>query len=159
MILLVAAFLLQDPQPLPIQIEGKGFSAKYKGDRGIKDDKRVVFVEDFESDDFRASWMEVKEPSEKMRLVEDRGGKSLEIPSDLDKDTGGHLYRMLSPCLETAHLRFYTWFDPEHTFVHHFVHLMGYNPATLAAGPRGHEAPRGPSASRPASSRGATGDG
>src|SRR5262245_48462461 len=99
MILLVAALLLQDP--LPIQVEGKGLAAKYKGDAGIRGDKRVVLVEDFEDEEFRKSWMEVKEPSEKMRLVADRGGKSLEIPSDTEKDTGGHLYRMLSPGLET----------------------------------------------------------
>ena len=128
MILLLAALLLQDP--LPIQVEGKGLAAKYKNDSGLREDKRVVFVEDFEDPDFRKRWTEVKDPSEKLRLVDDRGGKSLEIPSDLDKDTGGHLYRTISPGLETAHLRFYVWFEPEHGFVHHFVHLVGYNPST-----------------------------
>jgi len=127
-LLLAVAVLLQEPLPIPPAV--KGIAAKHAGDRGIRDDKRVVFVEDFEDEDFRSRWMEVKEPSEKMRLVDDRGGKSLEIPSDTDKDSGGHLYRMFSPGLETAHLRFYVWFDPEHTFVHHFVNLMGYNPAT-----------------------------
>lgn len=128
MVLLLAALLLQDP--LPFQVEGKGLAAKYPGDRGLRDDKRVVLVEDFENDDFRKRWMEVKEPSEKMRLVDDRGGKALEIPSELDKDTGGHLYKMIAPGLETAHLRFYVWFEPEHTFVHHLSGLVGYNPAT-----------------------------
>lgn len=142
MTLLVIVLLLQDP--LPVLLEGRGLSSHYKGDRGIHDDKRVVLVENFEKDDFRKSWMEVKEPSEKLRLVDDRGGKSLEIPSDIDKDSGGHLYRMISPGLETAHLRFYVWFDPEHTFVHHFVNLMGYNPATRW--PQGHAGtkPEGP---------------
>ena len=130
MFILLAVLLLQEPQPLPVQVEGPGFAAKYKGDKGLRDDKRVVFAEDFEDPEFRKSWMEVKEPSEKMKLVDDRGGKALEIASDLDKDTGGHLYRMLEKGLETAHLRFYVWFDPGHTYVHHFVNLMGYNPAT-----------------------------
>ena len=128
MSLLLLALLLQDP--LPIQVEGRGLAAKFPGDRGLRDDKRVILVEDFEDADFRKRWTEAKEPSEKLRLVDDRGGKSLEIPSDLDKDTGGHLYRMLSPGLETAHLRFYVWFEPDHGFVHHFVHLTGYNPPT-----------------------------
>lgn len=145
MIFLLLTLLLQDPQPLPVQVEGKGFAAKSKGDKGLRDDKRVVFVEDFEEPEFRKRWMEVKEPSEKLRLVDDRGGKSLEIPSDLDKDTGGHLYRMLEKGLETAHLRFYVWFEPEHTYVHHFVNLMGYNPGTrwpqghAGTKPEGHE--------------------
>src|SRR5262245_22258625 len=107
MILLLAALLLQEPLPVPI--EGKGLAAKYPGDKRIREDKRVILVEDFEDPDFRKRWMEVKEPSEKLRLVDDRGGKALEIPSDLDKDTGGHLYRMLDPGLETAFLRFYVW--------------------------------------------------
>lgn len=141
MALLLVALLLQDP--LPIQVEGKGLAAKYPGDRGLRDDKRVVLVEDFEDAEFRKSWMEVREPSEKMRLVDDRVGRSLEIPSDIDKDTGGHLYRMISPGLETAHLRFYVWFEPEHSYVHHFVNLMGYNPPTRW--PQGHagEKPEG----------------
>jgi hypothetical protein len=134
MALLLIALWLQDP--LPIQNEGKGFAAKYPGDRGLRDDKRVVLVENFEDADFRKGWMEVKEPSEKLRLVDDRGGKALEILSDLDKDTGGHLYRMIAPGLDTAYLRFYVWFDPEHSYVHHFVNLMGYNPATRW--PQGH---------------------
>jgi hypothetical protein len=142
MILLLAALLLQDP--LPVQVEGKGLAAKYKGDRGLADDKRVVLVENFEDEDFRKRWMEVKEPSEKMRLVDDRGGKSLEIPSDIDKDTGGHLYRMLSPGLEKAHLRFYVWFDPGHTYVHHFVNLMGYNPPTRWPQGKAGTKPEGP---------------
>ncbi len=126
--LLLIAMLLQDPLPLPA--EAKGLAAKHAGDRGLRGDKRVVLVEDFEDPDFRKRWMEVKEPTTKLQLVDDRGGKSLEIPSDLDKDTGGHLYKMLAPGLETAHLRFYVWFEPEHEYVHHFVNLMGYNPAT-----------------------------
>ena len=142
MILLLAALLLQDP--LPIQIEGKGLASKFKGDKGLSDDKRVVLVENFEDEDFRKRWMEVKEPAEKMRLVDDRGGKSLEIPSDIDKDTGGHLYRMLSPGLEKAHLRFYVWFDPGHTYVHHFVNLMGYNPPTRWPQGKAGTKPEGP---------------
>lgn len=118
------------PAPLPVAVEGKGLAAEYPGDVGLAGDTRVVFVENFEDPEFRARWNEVKEPATKLARVEDRGGHVLEIVADLERDTGGHLYKMLAPGHDRLHLRFYVWFEPAHDYVHHFVNLMGYHPAT-----------------------------
>src|SRR4029453_16303487 len=54
-----------------------------------------------------------------------------------------HLYRMLDPGLDTCHLRFYVKFDKEHDYVHHFVHLVGYNPPTRYPQGGAGERPKG----------------
>jgi hypothetical protein len=91
----------------------------------------VVFREDFENFD-RKRWDEFgRTPS--AISIEDGGyggGKCVEITARLGKDTGAHLYKMLEPGLDTCHLRFYVKFEKEHDYLHHFVHLVGYRPAT-----------------------------
>ena len=93
---------------------------------------KVVFSENFENFD-KSDWDEFGgEAPEAIEVVGggSDGGKCVQITSDLDKNTGAHLYKMLEQGLDVCHLRFYVKFDRGHDYVHHFVHLVGYNPST-----------------------------
>jgi hypothetical protein len=88
----------------------------------------IIFTEDFEQFDPRR-WDTIT--SKTIEIVDGgRSGKCVQITSTLGQDTGGHLYKMLSPGLDTCYLRFYVKFEKEHAYIHHFVHLTGYNPPT-----------------------------
>lgn len=110
------------------------------------DDGDVVFREDFEKFD-RKRWDDLGRAPEEVRIVDGGvgGGKCVEITATLGENTGAHLYKMIEPGLDTAHLRFYVKFEKDHDYIHHFVHLTGYNPPTRwpqgGAGtrPEGHE--------------------
>lgn len=91
----------------------------------------VVFKEDFEKFD-RKRWDDFGKTPSAVRIVEGGvgGGKCVEITATLGEDTGAHLYKMLDSGLDLCFLRFYVKFEEEHDYLHHFVHLVGYNPAT-----------------------------
>ncbi|MBI1369157.1 MAG: hypothetical protein GC162_10955 [Planctomycetes bacterium] len=119
--------------------EGPGLAAMYPGDVGIANDPHVVLAEDFEEDDLAAMarrWSDVSNRDLKpMRFIDDAppGGKghhALQISADVTHDTGGHLYTQLSRGLDVAFARFYVKFPDDAGYVHHFVHLGGYRPAT-----------------------------
>ncbi len=121
----------QDPEPpkrLDIEKEADGLAAKYPGDRGIEKDTAVVLVENFESGELK-QWNETKGKTE-FAADAHGGSKALKITATLGDDTGGHLYKMLDAGRERLHFRFYVKFAKEHEYVHHFVHLTGYNPGT-----------------------------
>jgi hypothetical protein len=128
-ILLMAALAGQEgaPERLKPEKEGEGLAAKYPGDAGLAKDPAVVLVEDFESGELKA-WTETKAPE----IVEEAhsGRKGLKFTATLGGATGGHLWKMLKPGHATLHLRFYVKFPEDHSYVHHFVHLCGYNPPT-----------------------------
>src|SRR5688572_7209628 len=98
----------------------------------------IAFREDFEHFD-RKSWddfgdaPDAPDAPDAIEVV-DGGpsgkGKCVQITATLGKNTGAHLYKMLEPGLDTCHLRFYVKFGKDHDYVHHFVHLAGYNPPT-----------------------------
>jgi hypothetical protein len=104
-----------------------------------------VFREDFEQFD-KKNWHEFGANPETVEIVDGGpagSGKCVQITAKLGKDTGGHLYRMLDPGLDTCHLRFYVKFDKDHDYVHHFVHLTGYNPPTRYPQGGAGDKPRG----------------
>lgn len=90
----------------------------------------IVLTEDFENFDAK-NWSDVKDKGA-LKIVDGghTGKKCLEITATLEENTGGHLYKMLDPGLDRCYLRFYVKFEKEHDYIHHFVHLTGYNPAT-----------------------------
>ena len=138
-----------DPDPLA---DGAGLAAQFPGDRGIADDARVVFVENFEEaslDAVRARWESVQSP-EIMSLSDEvpsgSGGKrSLLMTHVGGAGEGGHLYRRLTPGYERLFVRFYVRFDAACAGIHHFFHVGGYNPPTpypqggAGVRPRGNE--------------------
>jgi hypothetical protein len=93
----------------------------------------VVFAEDFDHFDPKR-WDEVSEAPGVIQVVDggprDDHGNCLQVTATLGKDTGGHLYKMLDPGLDECHVRFYVKFEKDHGYVHHFFHLVGYNPPT-----------------------------
>ena len=138
-----------DPDRLP---EGAGLAAKYPGDKGVADDDRVLLVEDFEVESVRElerRWESVSnEDGAVLALSSDvppgsRGSRSLQMTATLGENTGGHLYRRLPREVEQVFARFYVRFAEDAPYIHHFVHLGGYRPAT--AWPQGGagQRPRG----------------
>lgn len=124
-----------DPPALP---EGNGLAAEHPGDRGIADDPRVVFVENFDHpslDALAERWDTVGEP-ETMALVDETApgsadGRALRITHTGGRGTGGQLYRRLPPGHEQLFARFYVRFDPDCHRIHHMgTSLGGYNPPT-----------------------------
>jgi hypothetical protein len=97
----------------------------------------VVFREDFEEPSIKelvSSWDDVKN-SEGMFFSKDvpsgsKGKQSLVMTYIAGENTGGHLYKMLPLGYDSLYVRFYVKFSPDHSKVHHFVHLGGYNPPT-----------------------------
>lgn len=134
--------------------EGYGLSAKHPGDRGLAQDPAVLFAEDFEEGDLSAiaaRWDSVSnEGGEVLALSDDMpesssGKRSIQMTATLGKNTGGHLYTRLPRGVETAFLRFYVKFPADAGYIHHFVHLGGYQPPTpypqggAGTRPEGHE--------------------
>jgi hypothetical protein len=116
-----------------------GIAAKYPGDRGIAKDPRVLFAEDFEEGavaDIGKRWGEASNKDGKvLELSSDvpprsRGKRSLRMTATLGENTGGHLYTRLPRGVDRAHARFHVKFEPDPGYIHHFVHLGGYNPPT-----------------------------
>jgi hypothetical protein len=137
----------REPTALP---EGPGLAAKYPGDRGIAKAKGVLLAESFEKggiEDLRRRWSEVKNPGGKvLALAGDvpegaSGKRALKVTATVGENTGGHLYSTY-PETDTVFVRFYVKFLDEE-FIHHFVTLGGYRPATRW--PQGHagEKPKG----------------
>ena len=134
--------------------EGPGLAARYPRDAGIAKDQRVLFAEDFESGGIEAlaqRWDNVSNEAGQVLAFSDdvppsSGGKrSLQMTATLGRNTGGHLYTRLHRPVDQVFLRFYVKFAEAAEYVHHFVHLGGYNPPTAwpqgGAGerPKGHE--------------------
>jgi hypothetical protein len=132
-LLLSAAGLAAD---LP---SGAGLAAKYPGDRGIEKDPAVVFAEDFEpvADVAALSkrWTEISNKANRIVSLAadsppDAGKRCVQLTALVTENTGGHLYKKLPRELETIHARFYVKFPREAGYIHHFVHMGGYRPAT-----------------------------
>lgn len=126
----------EKPKGLP---EGAGLAAKYPGDAGIARDPRVLFAENFETgtiQEIAKRWSDTSNKGGKVMafstdVAPGSGGKrSLQMTATLKENTGGHLYRRLSQGVETAFARFYVKFPADAGYIHHFVHLGGYNPPT-----------------------------
>lgn len=116
-----------------------GIAAHYPGDRGIASDSRVLFAESFEGADVEAvkkRWTEASDKGGKVLALDpDRppgspGKRSMRMTATLGENTGGHLYKRLDRPVDRYFARFYVKFPPDADYIHHFVHLGGYNPAT-----------------------------
>lgn len=148
-LLAAAAAVEREPALLAAGQEGDGLAVRHPGDRGIEGDPRVVLADGFEEADPRRRWTEAKSFPGTVEYVRDAasvhvGASALKITATLARDTGGHLYKKLDPGRERLHVRFYVKFPKDHGYVHHFVHLCGYNPAT--------DWPQGGAGERPAGS-------
>ncbi len=129
-----------------------GIVAQYPGDTGIERDPRVLFAENFETgtlDDLAKRWSSVKgNAGPVLNFAEDAppnsaGKRSLQITATLGENDGGHLYKQLARGVEKLHARFYVKFAEDAPYIHHFVHLGGYQPPTPWPQGGAGERPRG----------------
>ena len=131
---------------------GPGIAVKYIGDAGIEGDASVIFAENFETGDFaeivkRWGYTSIKNGEIQAFSGEvppgSAGRRSLQMTATLGENKGGDLYTVLKPGFDKVYLRFYTKFAADHGYVHHFVALGGYNPATPWPNPRAGTRPGG----------------
>lgn len=141
----------QGPETTPLP-EGEGLAAKYPGDQGIQRDPDVVFAEDFEGgtlEEVAKRWGNISNKEGKVMAFSSDvppgsgGQRSLQMTATLGENTGGHLYTRFPQGLEVAFARFYVKFPPDAGYIHHFVHLGGYNPPTPWPQGGAGERPRG----------------
>ncbi len=107
---------------------GFGLAGAYSADAGLRANPDVIFADDFESGALGAGWDEtgnkggkvlgLVSPGKEPRL----GGRCLRVEAHLGQDTGGGLTKWFEPAA-VVHVRFYTRFDGDCDYVHHFVTL------------------------------------
>lgn len=111
-----------------------GIAARHPGDAGIERDPDVVFAESFESgtvEQIGKRWGELSNRGGKVASLSadvppgSAGKRSLQMEALVAENTGGHLYTVFKPGLDTAHLRFYVKFLEPASYIHHFVTLLG----------------------------------
>ncbi|MBE9512299.1 MAG: hypothetical protein IMY71_15615 [Bacteroidetes bacterium] len=97
----------------------------------------IIFQEDFEADSIQEmilKWDQAKN-SANMSFSSNfpegsSGSQSLMMTYTPGQNTGGHLYKMFPEGYDSLFARFYVKFSANHSKVHHFVHMGGYNPPT-----------------------------
>lgn len=154
-LLLTLIFLLpltlrcQSPSPLPqfppAAPARPALTDKYPDDRGMEKDSDVLYIENFEDSlgTIRARYSDVLNP-EGMSLEPDvppgsHGRYSLKITNIGGQNTGGHLFRKLSPGLDgTIYVRYYVKYPRiSSTYIHHEgLWIGGYSPPTTYPDPR-----------------------
>lgn len=107
--------------------QGSGFAAQFKADAGITNHPAVIFADDFEQGELGARWDEKGRTEGKaLSLVpsDDRlgGQRCLRVEAILGQNTGDGLTQWFEPT-PRVFVRFYTRFDPNCDYVHHFVTL------------------------------------
>ena len=98
----------------------------------------IIFQEDFEADSIQEmilKWDQAKN-SANMSFSSDvpessPGSQSLIMTYTPGQNTGGHLFKMFPEGYDSLFARFYVKFSANHSKVHHFVHLGGYNPGVI----------------------------
>lgn len=138
--------------PQRVYSQSYGIAEKYPGDIGIENDPNVLFAENFEAgniEEIGKHWDNVSNKDGKvMRISSDvpqnsSGKYSLQMTSTLGENTGGHLYVRLKRPVDTVYARFYVKFAEDNSYIHHFVHIGGYNPPTPWPQGGAGERPRG----------------
>lgn len=107
--------------------EGLGLAAKVKADAGLEKNAAVIFADDFESGKLGEKWDETGNPGDKVLSfaktdAPELGQRCVRVEAHLSQDTGGGFTKWFEPA-DTVFIRFYTKFDPQCDYVHHFVTL------------------------------------
>jgi hypothetical protein len=132
--------------------QSSGLADKYIGDEGIGNDPSVLFAESFEAGNIQEigkHWDSVGNKGGKvMQLSDDvppnsSGKHSLQSTATLGENTGGDFYVRLKRPVDKVYARFYVKFAEDNSYIHHFVHIGGYNPPTRWAQGGAGERPKG----------------
>ncbi|NNM30507.1 MAG: hypothetical protein HKO57_13380 [Akkermansiaceae bacterium] len=106
--------------------EGAGLAAKAGGEGAVANHPAVIFADDFEAGEVGARWDETRNKETVLSLVDAGGGpagkRSLRVEAHLGNDTGGGMTKWFKPA-PVVFVRFYTRFDKDCDYVHHFVTL------------------------------------
>jgi len=135
------------PPPPP-----NGIASQYPGDTGIENHPDVVFVERFNeatTTDLFKRWTDIKNgPS--MSFTNDvpagsPNAHALNIPwVGGGVNTGGHLYKWLSPGIDdTLYVRYYIKLPAGGNYSHHGIWMGGYNPPLAWPNPQAGVKPTG----------------
>jgi hypothetical protein len=140
------------PSPTsPPPTSGGGLASRYPGDVGIENDPAVIFVEKFE-DSLAAAfnrWGDVKNGPSMVWSSDvpagSPGGHSLQIPSvGGGVNSGGHLYKLLSPGIDdTIYIRYYIKYPSNSNFHHSGIWTGGFYPISLWPDPQAGSRPAG----------------
>lgn len=112
---------------------GKGLASNFPSDQGIASHAEVIFADDFESGDLGAKWDETSNRENALSWINDSsrttppetnvlGKRSLKVTATLGKNTGGGFTKWFKPA-DRLFIRFYTKFDKDCDYVHHFCTL------------------------------------
>lgn len=116
----------------PMLADDRGLAAKYPGDVGIEKDRAVVFAENFEEgtlEELVQRWTDASNKGGKVITISanvspaSAGRWSLQMTATREQNTGGHLFKVISPGQDRLFVRFYTRFAPDCGFCHHFVRI------------------------------------
>lgn len=126
------SFLIKmvDDSSLPA---GKGLAIEFVGDEGIDTHSAVIFADDFETGELGSKWDETSNRGNSLELFEVNanssrqdqtvlGKRSLKVTATLGKNTGGGLTKWFQSA-DRIFIRFYTKFDKDCDYVHHFCTL------------------------------------
>ena len=108
--------------PLP---SGSGLAKAFKSDANIETHKAVVFADRFETETIGKRWDETRNKNGKVLSLVDGGadaGRCLKVTATLDRNTGGGMTKWFKSA-DTVYFRFYTKFDEQCDYVHHFCTL------------------------------------
>lgn len=115
-----------DQSPLP---RGMGLAANFLRDQQIETHAAVMFADDFESGELGAKWDESNNRGGKALSLADEsaysnvvGKRSLRVEATLGKNSGGGFTKWFDSS-EQLYIRFYTKFDKDCDYVHHFCTL------------------------------------
>lgn len=120
---------------VPLRVEDSslssvsGFAAAYSGDEGIEENRAVIFADNFEAGTLGMKWDEANNAGgEVLEYVEAAvgnapvGKRSLKVTATLTKNSGGGFTKWFESS-DRLFIRFYTMFDQDCDYVHHFCTL------------------------------------
>jgi hypothetical protein len=112
---------------------GAGLASKFMGDQDIAGHPAVIFADNFESGELGAKWDETSNQNDSLAYVNASdneafqdsnvlGKRSLKVTATLSKSTGGGFTQWFESA-DRIFVRFYTQFDADCDYVHHFCTL------------------------------------
>ncbi|MFK7818979.1 MAG: hypothetical protein AB8G99_09685, partial [Planctomycetaceae bacterium] len=104
---------------------GPGLARAFDRDSEIQRHPAVIFAEQFEQEVIGQQWDETRNKDGKVLSLVDRGADGrdcLKVTAELGQNTGGGMTKWFESS-DTVYFRFYTKFDKQCDYVHHFCTL------------------------------------
>lgn len=107
---------------------GQGLAAEFAADAEIVEHPEVIFAEDFEAEGYRQRWDDIHDKNSALSIIDASpdsprvGTRSLRVTATLGRNTGGGMTKWFESS-DRIFIRFYTRFDPNCAYLHHFCTL------------------------------------